>query len=72
MTRRISKLQRIREQQDPALAATRSDYARTLLAEVRRLYEASDYEQGGKRRALLARAAAVHEHLRRVETCAVQ
>jgi hypothetical protein len=72
MKRRISKLQRIRERQDPTMMACRSDYARTLLAEVRRLYEAADFEAGSKRQALLSRAAAVHEHLRRVETCVAQ
>jgi hypothetical protein len=65
--KRISRLQRIRERMDPAMAACRSDYARTLLAEVRRLYAAADYEGRQQRRALLARAAAVHQHLRTVE-----
>jgi hypothetical protein len=70
--KRTSRLQRILERQDPALAACRSDYARQLLGEVRRLYAAADYEAGGARRALLSRAAAVHQHLRRVEPCVAQ
>jgi len=67
MSGRSLRLAALRARQDPAMAAIRTDYGRTLLAEVRRLYAAADYEAGQERRRLLARAAAVHQHLRTVE-----
>jgi hypothetical protein len=63
----MTRLEALRLQQDPTMAALRTDGARLLMAELRRTYAAADRAAANQRTALLRQAAVLTQAMRQAE-----